>query len=95
MGRKDRRFLMIRARLFLRQGRWGLLLMASWAAFGAFGFHYWEGEPIRITVSIGVTFLSTGIKEWDAGELLQEADNMLYEAKRSGRNRIFVHFHKN
>jgi two-component system cell cycle response regulator len=55
----------------------------------------WEGKPIHVTVSIGVTFLSAGTKEWDAGELLREADQMLYEAKRSGRNQIFVHFHQN
>ncbi len=28
----------------LRQARWGLAFMAAWFAFGAFGFHRWEGQ---------------------------------------------------
>lgn len=65
MGRKDRRFLSIRARLLLRQGRWGLLLMLAWAAFGALGFHYWEGESVRKAILDAVYLGAPRGSFWD------------------------------
>jgi len=44
-----------------------------------------SAEPIAITVSIGAATLAPG-QSLDA--LLEEADRALYEAKRSGRNRV-------
>lgn len=43
-------------------------------------------EPIKVTISAGVAELVTGSNS--AGELVARADNALYEAKRSGRNRV-------
>ncbi len=44
--------------------------------------------PLRFTVSIGLTILSS--KEDTLDNLLSRADNALYEAKNSGRNRVCV-----
>jgi diguanylate cyclase (GGDEF)-like protein len=44
------------------------------------------GAPIHCTVSIGVT--STAEAGYDIQSLIQEADKALYEAKRTGRNRV-------
>ena len=48
--------------------------------------HTWEGQPVPVTVSVGVA----EAKEEMAGaaELVGQADASLYEAKRSGRNRV-------
>jgi diguanylate cyclase (GGDEF)-like protein/PAS domain S-box-containing protein len=48
-----------------------------------------HGLPLRFTLSIGVTTLIGGIANIDT--LLGQADSALYEAKRSGRNRVCVH----
>ena len=47
------------------------------------------GAPIHITVSIGVA--AFGHDAVDVAGLLEKADYALYEAKRSGRNRVAVH----
>ncbi len=44
-----------------------------------------EGETVSVTVSIGVAASDEGLKP---AEVLQEADQALYRAKRSGRNRL-------
>lgn len=47
-------------------------------------FHF-EGEPIKVTISIGVAqYDGTS----DVTALLKAADDKLYEAKNSGRNRV-------
>jgi diguanylate cyclase (GGDEF)-like protein len=43
---------------------------------------------VRVTVSIGVAQLRHGVDTWDT--LLNRADNAMYEAKRTGRNRWVV-----
>ncbi|HET7627473.1 MAG TPA: GGDEF domain-containing protein [Bacillales bacterium] len=52
---------------------------------------YTEGNAlqIRVTMSFGVAFADPNISAWD--ELLSRADQCLYEAKRSGRNRTVFH----
>ena len=45
-------------------------------------------EPMAITVSVGVAGYRAGIR--DSDELIVLADRALYEAKRMGRNSIFV-----
>ena len=45
-----------------------------------------QGEPIEVTVSLGVATL--GGDDRTAAELLQRADEKLYQAKRAGRNRV-------
>ena len=44
-----------------------------------------EGESIPVTVSIGIAQLE---ERWDVLAFLKSADEKLYEAKRSGRNRV-------
>ncbi|HZG74874.1 MAG TPA: diguanylate cyclase [Paenibacillus sp.] len=46
------------------------------------------GEPLRITVSIGAATYPDMLTRSD--ELLQKADDGLYQAKRTGRNRVCV-----
>jgi len=45
-----------------------------------------QGERIKVTISIGCALLADDDKT--AAELVQRADEKLYEAKRSGRNRV-------
>jgi diguanylate cyclase (GGDEF)-like protein len=45
-----------------------------------------EDNRVSITVCIGVASINTDIRDIDT--LLKSADNALYRAKRSGRNRI-------
>jgi len=45
-----------------------------------------SGLPVAITVSVGASVCRPGIKGVE--ELLKQADIALYEAKRSGRNRV-------
>jgi len=45
-----------------------------------------QGEVIPITVSMGIAMLSEADR--NATELIQRADEKLFEAKRSGRNRV-------
>lgn len=42
-------------------------------------------QQVKFTVSIGVAQLQDG---WDVGQLIQAADEALYEAKNSGRNKV-------
>jgi diguanylate cyclase (GGDEF)-like protein len=47
----------------------------------------WEGEALSVTVSVGVAAVpSAAIR--DATEFMWAADQMLYQAKRAGRNRV-------
>jgi two-component system cell cycle response regulator len=50
-----------------------------------------EGTLIPVTISIGVAFAETARPE-DASGLIRLADEGLYDAKKSGRNRV-VHLH--
>jgi len=45
-----------------------------------------EDEEIQVTVSCGVSELAA---EWRCYDFLKDADRNLYEAKRSGRNRVY------
>jgi diguanylate cyclase (GGDEF)-like protein len=46
-----------------------------------------EGEPVRLTASFGVAELSPTA---DVADLIAAADSALYEAKRTGKNRVMV-----
>ena len=49
-------------------------------------FHLLTGEQIKITISIGVATYPETVK--DLRRLHEKADNALYEAKRTGRNKV-------
>ena len=56
-------------------------------------FHH-EGEDIDVTISLGVaTLLDRNVDK--PVSLVQAADNHLYEAKTSGRNRVVPQNHNN
>jgi len=44
-----------------------------------------EGEQIKVTISIGIAELKKGM---DIKAFYKSADEMLYQAKRAGRNRV-------
>ncbi|MBV8283348.1 MAG: diguanylate cyclase [Candidatus Eremiobacteraeota bacterium] len=48
----------------------------------------WNGQALRVGASIGVTTIDAGSDS--AAEALRRADEACYEAKRGGRNRVFV-----
>jgi len=48
-----------------------------------------SGEPLSITVSLGVATIPVG-ECWDPDTLVNRADQVLYVAKKGGRNRVAV-----
>jgi diguanylate cyclase (GGDEF)-like protein len=49
----------------------------------------YEEKPMRVTVSVGVVAVPNPSVR-DALEFISAADQMLYDAKRGGRNRVCV-----
>lgn len=49
--------------------------------------HSWEGHALQITCSVGISWLPAGDTA-SVNELIVRADELLYQAKRQGRNRI-------
>lgn len=49
------------------------------------------GEPVRVSVSVGVAPVEPGDRSFSAGALLARAEVALHTAKRSGRGRVAVH----
>jgi diguanylate cyclase (GGDEF)-like protein len=46
-----------------------------------------EGGPVGVTASLGISFTASG-RVREIGALISAADDALYEAKRTGRNRV-------
>lgn len=46
-----------------------------------------EGHPVAMTISVGATSMEPGVRA-SSLELIRAADDALYEAKRTGRNRV-------
>ena len=53
---------------------------------------YVNGHKIGITISVGVATYIPGSKETSLKSLLDKADNALYDAKKSGRNRVCFNY---
>ena len=51
-------------------------------------FHLLNGQSINITVSIGVAIYPFTVK--DIQDIVEKADSALYEAKRTGRNKVVL-----
>ena len=49
------------------------------------------GEPLRLSISVGISAHGPQSPKLNPDQLLQTADAALYEAKRQGRNRIVVY----
>ncbi len=50
----------------------------------------WNERTLRVTASVGVAMDSPAASPVDGEKLLAQADERLYEAKRSGRNRVIA-----
>ena len=50
----------------------------------------WNGQPLSVTVSIGVAIFPVVGDADDASRIVQQADEQLYKAKRGGRNRVEI-----
>jgi diguanylate cyclase (GGDEF)-like protein len=48
-----------------------------------------EGKQVRVSVSLGIA-LTNGDETLTPGELIRQADEKLYQAKRAGRNRVIA-----
>lgn len=55
----------------------------------SYPFNY-DGQDIRITVSIGAEAISPGISDFE--NLIGRADKALYHAKENGRNKVVTYF---
>src|SRR5207248_10959578 len=49
------------------------------------GDFLWSDQKLKVTVSAGVTSLAAGMTD---DQLIRRVDELLYQAKRSGRNRV-------
>jgi len=47
-----------------------------------------SGAPLRVTVSIGTATVDAARAKLGAEHVIARADRALYEAKRTGRNRV-------
>jgi len=48
----------------------------------------WEGQPLKVTASLGCATLEQAQTELDGERLIEKADKKLYEAKENGRNQV-------
>ena len=50
----------------------------------------WEGEQIPLTMSIGVLFMEGNLLDNPINVYIEKADQNLYEAKETGRNKVII-----
>lgn len=50
---------------------------------------YFEGNPLRVSASLGVTFYPQ-TEAIDADQLMRQADQAMYQAKQAGKNRYHI-----
>lgn len=55
----------LRAKLFFRQFRFGLVIMLIWFAFGVFGFHRWEGLSVWKSIKVAFYLETPAGSFWD------------------------------
>jgi diguanylate cyclase (GGDEF)-like protein len=51
-----------------------------------------EHRPIRLTASLGVAHINLKLETTTPAELVERADECLYDAKHYGRNRVEITF---
>jgi len=60
-----RPYFRIRLRIFLRQCRWGFVLIVLWFTLGTFGFHRWEHLPLKEALLTSIYFREHRSVFWD------------------------------
>jgi hypothetical protein len=60
-----RRFSWIRVTLFLRQSRWGFVLIVLWFALGTFAFYHWAHVPLKEAFLNAIYFREHRGSLWD------------------------------
>ena len=71
-----RRFSWIRVTLFLRQSRWGFVLIVLWFALGTFAFYHWAHVPLKEAFLNAIYFREHRGSLWDLYSFWGQCSNL-------------------